>query len=60
MTMQTNSVLRDSNTEIMKSKGTSHKFSHVGEYDRFEDIMVDVNIHTSQVINLISSTDKHG
>ena len=46
--------------EETKSIFNALKFSHVGEHDRFDDIMVDVNIRTSQVIKLISSTDKHG
>jgi len=46
--------------EETKSIFNSLKFSHVGEYDKFDVIMEDVSIHTSEVISIMSTSDKHG
>ncbi len=46
--------------EETKSIYNSIKFSYEGKYDDFGDIMENVYLHTSQVINIMSERDKHG
>jgi len=46
--------------EETKSIFNSLKFSYVGEYDNFNDIMENVSLHTSQVISIMSKSEKHG
>ncbi len=46
--------------EETKSIYNSLKFSCDGKYDNFDDIMEDVSLHTSQVVTIMRTSDKHG
>tara|TARA_B100001971_G_C17676719_1_gene280260 strand:- start:116 stop:436 length:321 start_codon:yes stop_codon:yes gene_type:complete len=52
----------DVNTIVEETKQIFNllKFSHFGEYDKFDDIMEDVSLHTSEVISLMSINDNNG
>ena len=47
-------------TEETKSIYNSIKYSYEEKCDDFNDIMENVYLHTSQVINIMSETEKHG
>jgi len=50
------------NTLIEETKSIFNllKFSYVGKYDNFSNIMEDVSLHTSQIISIMSTSEKHG
>ena len=50
------------NTLVEETKSIFNllKFSCVGEYDNFNDIMENVSLHTSQVISIMTKSEKHG
>ena len=50
------------NTLVEETKSIFNllKFSCEGEYDNFNDIMENISLHTSQVISIMSKSDKLG